>query len=105
METKKRKYNEISKHNLSIKKVEYLPCEICKCKVYHYKFCTIPYVYCSYDCYAILALSLKNDYLDVQLAQGASSRSSAFAEDVKTWVDMKRTKSEEDLTGLDFDKR
>ena len=88
METKKRKYNEISKHNLSINKLDYLPCEICKCRVYHYKFCTIPYVYCSYDCYAILALSLKNDYLDV-----------------KTWVDMKRTKSEEDLMKLDFDKR
>ena len=88
METKKRKYNEISKHNLNIKKIDYLPCDICNRNVYHYRLCTSPYVYCSYDCFSILVLSFKNDYLDV-----------------KTWVDMKRTKSEEDFTGLDFDKR
>jgi len=84
MESKKRKYSEISKANLSIKKIEYLPCDICKCNVYNYQFCNSPHVYCSYDCYSILALSCKNDYLDV-----------------KSWVEMKRAKSEENLMTLD----
>ena len=84
METKKRKYNDISKPNLTIKKVEYLPCDICKCNVYDFRFCTSPHVYCSYDCFAILALSCKNDFLNV-----------------KTFVEMERTKSEEDLMNLD----
>ena len=84
MESKKRKYNEISKANLSIKKVDHLPCDICKTRVYDYRFCTSPHVYCSYDCYSILALSSKNDYLDV-----------------KTFIEMRKSKSDEDLMKLD----
>lgn len=77
METKKRKYSEISKPNLTTSKIEYLECDVCKCKVCDYRFCTSPNVYCSYDCYAILALSSRNVYLDTN-----------------TFVEMKRTKSE-----------
>ena len=70
--TKKRKYEltkdfqrKSSKSDLQIQDIEYLKCEICQTPVYHYKFCTPPHIYCSYECYAILALSDKNNYMDV----------------------------------------
>ena len=75
MESKKRKYDCIMNENLTISKVHFLPCDICHSRVYNYRFCTSPFVYCSYDCYALLVLSNKNGYLD-----------------------MKRVKSEDDLT-------
>ena len=48
---------------LTISSIPFLPCDICNRRVYHYRECTRPHVYCSYDCYAILILSFKNDFL------------------------------------------
>jgi len=78
MESKKRKYDCIMNENLTISKVHFLPCDICHRRVYNYRFCTSPFVYCSYDCCALLVLSNKNGYLD-----------------------MKRVKSEENIMKLD----
>ena len=62
MESKKRKYDCIMTENLTISKVPFLPCDICHSRVYNYRFCTSPFVYCSYDCYALLVLSNKNGW-------------------------------------------
>ena len=91
--------NEISKANLSIKKIEYLPCCICKCNVYNYQLCNSPHVYCSYDCYSILALSYKNSSLDEVVPQERTFGHSPAS--VKSWVDMKRTLTFENLMTLD----
>ena len=78
MESKKRKYNEISKITLSISKIDYLKCDMCGCCVYNYQWCTSPYVYCSRDCYELIVLCNKNGYLDEKIG-------------------VKRVKSEDDL--------
>jgi len=72
----KRKFSEISKP-------EYLLCDICSTPVYNYEECTQPFTYCSRECYEVLVLSQKNDYLDVQ-------------------DKIKRVKSEEDLMSIDI---
>ena len=64
MENKKRKYNEISKPELNICIPSFLDCMICGKHVYNYRWCTSQFVYCSYDCFALLILSHKNGYLD-----------------------------------------
>ena len=45
---------------------DYLPCDVCKNRVYNYRFMTAPFVYCCMDCFELLILSFKNDYLDVK---------------------------------------
>ena len=66
METKKRKSNEIGKLELSIVIPSFLECMLCGKHVYNYRWCTSPYIYCSYDCLALLILSHKNGYLDTK---------------------------------------
>ena len=71
---KKRKLSDINKPT-------YLLCDICNTPVYNYEMCTKPHTYCSRDCYEVLVLSQKNDYIDVK--------------------DLKRVKSEENIMKLD----
>ena len=69
------------KKQLRVYKPAFLNCEVCSKPVQNYEQCIIPYTYCCYDCYSILCLSAKNDYLDVK--------------------DLKRVNSEENLMKLD----
>ena len=64
---KKRKFSEITKNSqkLIVKKPEHLPCTICNNLVYNYERCGKD-IYCSRDCYEVLELSKKNDYLDMK---------------------------------------
>ena len=55
----KRKFSEIN-NELTIKKPKYLPCDICKRRIYNYEMCTSPYTYCSIDCLSIIILSEQN---------------------------------------------
>ena len=71
---KKRKLSEINTPT-------YLLCDVCYTPVYNYEMCTKPHTYCSRDCYEVLVLSQKNDFIDVK--------------------DLKRVKSEENLMKLD----
>ena len=60
----KKRNRDCSKYEqLTIAPIKWLPCNICNRRVYHYRECTSQYVYCSYDCFSILMLSMKNDYL------------------------------------------
>ena len=45
-----------------LKKIEYLKCGICHCKVYEYKQCQNNRIYCSYDCLCVLFLNYINEY-------------------------------------------
>ena len=83
----KRKYDNITEplkatygkpKKLTIQKPLFLRCEVCHVAVFNYHLCKGNCIYCSYDCYAILQLSKKDDYLD-----------------------MKRSKSFEDLMEID----
>ena len=58
----KRKYSEIN-NELTIKKPKYLPCDICKRRIYNYEMCTSPFCYCSIDCLSIIILSEQNRML------------------------------------------
>ena len=67
----KRKFNDISKalnivteqKKLRIVKPEFLKCEICSEPVKNYNLCVGHHIYCSYDCYAIILLSMKQGLL------------------------------------------
>ena len=61
--SKKRKRDCSIYEKMTLAPIKWLPCNICQRRVYHYRECTGQYVYCSYDCFAILMLSMKNDYL------------------------------------------
>ena len=70
----KRTYSEMNqtekittKKELKVSKPSYLNCEVCSQRVYNYEECNTPFTYCSYDCYSILFLSMKNDYIDAKL--------------------------------------
>lgn len=58
----KRKREEIS--DLRIYKPHFLRCEVCNTPVYKYELCYGNFIYCGYDCYAIIKLSQKDDFLD-----------------------------------------
>ena len=60
---KKRKRSNIKKYIPSpLKKIEYLKCDICHCKVYEYKQCQNNWIYCSYDCLSVLFLNYINEH-------------------------------------------
>ena len=68
----KRKFSEINKSfdttdktkKLFIKIPKYLLCDVCSIPVYFYEYCIGNDVYCGRDCYEVLQLSKKNNYLD-----------------------------------------
>ena len=72
---KKRKFIDITEQmnckteykHLRIQKILSLPCEICQnpVPVENFNMCISGHVYCSEDCFEIILLSYKNDYLDV----------------------------------------
>ena len=70
----KRKFSGIN-NCITIKKVKYLLCEICSERVYTYQQCQGNYIYCSQDCFEILVLSNKNDYIDVKSKVNSFNRS------------------------------
>ena len=65
----KRKFSDISKSSdktkkLFIKVPHYLFCDVCHVPVYFYEYCIGHDIYCGRECYEILQLSKKNNYLD-----------------------------------------
>ena len=85
----KRKFSDISKDTvLELKPIDWLLCEICSKRVYRYRECSKVGVYCSRDCYEILILSKKNDYLD-------SGNELSFSESIK------RSENTDDLMNLE----
>ena len=58
----KRLHSEIDS-KLKIHKPRWLPCDVCKEKVFSYHLCTSPFIFCSMDCLEILVLSQKNGML------------------------------------------
>ena len=54
----KRKFSEIN--NELTKKPKYLPCDICKRRIYNYEMCTSPFCYCSIECLSIIILTEQN---------------------------------------------
>ena len=58
----KRTFSEIN-NELTIKKPKYLPCDICKRRIYNYEMCTSLFCYCSIDCLSIIILTEQNRML------------------------------------------
>ena len=77
----KRKFSEISKptKKLIIKVPKYLFCDVCRVPVYLYEYCIGNDIYCGRDCFEVLQLSKKGNFLD----------------------EMKRTENYENLMELD----
>ena len=63
MESKKRKISQISHNDLHVYSPRSLYCQICGDRVYQFELCVRNYIYCSYDCYALLVLSSKHGFL------------------------------------------
>ena len=56
--------NNIQKKVLKLVPVTVLKCDISGDDVTDFQQCVGQQIYCSYDCYAIIMLSLKRNYLD-----------------------------------------
>ena len=56
--SKKRKRNSMSE----IKPIPYLLCEICSNRVYNYRHCISPHIYCSYMCFEVIYLTYHSNF-------------------------------------------
>ena len=82
----KRKFSEIN-NELTIKKPKYLPCDICKRRIYNYEMCTSPFCYCSIDCLSIIILTEQNRMLH----------------ESENTFEMKRVEAKDELMFIDYE--
>ena len=64
----KRLHSEMDS-KLKVYKPSWLPCDVCNQRIYGYEKCTSPYIYCSYNCLAIMILANKNGMLHEDKAE------------------------------------